>query len=214
LNDDEKDSSVEEGSLPHSDESDSTKDHVKIPVLIRSERQSKPPVRLNDYVVSSNGKYGIEKQWNAKLTTALAEHGFERSKFNYSLYTKQNGNKFVALLVYVDDIVITRNDDVRIKEFKRKYCLELLHEYGLLAARHVDIPLPENSIISFKETNNDKYLSDFTTYQKLVGKLLYLTNTRPNNSYAVHCLSQHMHNPLQSHFKAALRVLRYLKGSP
>ncbi|GKA51918.1 ribonuclease H-like domain-containing protein [Tanacetum coccineum] len=97
---------------------------------------------------------------------------------------------------------------------QRKYCMKLLHEYGLLAARPVDIPLPENTILSCDETENDKYLYDFTTYQKLVGKLIYLTNTRPDISYVVHCLSQHMYSPLQSHFKAALRVLRYLKGSP
>ncbi|GJY36045.1 ribonuclease H-like domain-containing protein, partial [Tanacetum coccineum] len=193
--------------------------------------------------------YGLKqapRQWNAKLTTALAEHGFEQSKFDYSLYTKHNGDKFIALLVYVDDIVITGNDDVGIKEFKlflstkflikdlgvlkyflgieviendlglcmsqRKYCLELLHEYGLLAATPVYIPLPENTILSFEETKDYKYLSDLTTYQKLVGKLIYLTNTRPDTSYAVHCLSQHMHSPLQSHFKEALRVLRYLKA--
>ncbi|GKE32329.1 ribonuclease H-like domain-containing protein, partial [Tanacetum coccineum] len=140
--------------------------------------------------------YGLKqapRQWNVKLTTALAKHGFDQSKFNYSLYTKQNGDKFIALLVYVDDIVITGNDD---------------------AARPTDIPLLENSVLSFDETTNDKYLSDFTSYQKLVGKLIYLTNTRPDISYAIHCLSQHMHSPLQFHFKASLRVLRYLKGSP
>ncbi|GJY31754.1 ribonuclease H-like domain-containing protein [Tanacetum coccineum] len=126
----------------------------------------------------------------------------KQSKFDYSLYTMQNGDKFIALLVYVDDIVIIGNDDAGIKEFKvflntkfmikdlgvlkyflgieivendlglcmsqRKYCIELLYEYGLLAARPTDIPLPENSVLSFEETTNDKYLSDFTTYQKLV----------------------------------------------
>ncbi|GJU33275.1 ribonuclease H-like domain-containing protein [Tanacetum coccineum] len=64
--------------------------------------------------------YGLKqapRQWNAKLTTALAEYGFEQSKFDYSLYTKHSGDKFIALLVYVDDIVITGNDDVGIKEF-------------------------------------------------------------------------------------------------
>ncbi|GJZ10667.1 ribonuclease H-like domain-containing protein [Tanacetum coccineum] len=67
-----------------------------------------------------------------------------------------NGDKFIALIIYVDDIVITGNDDVGIKEFKRKYCLELLYEYGLLDAKRVDIPLLENSVLSFKETANDK----------------------------------------------------------
>nr|GEW63010.1 ribonuclease H-like domain-containing protein [Tanacetum cinerariifolium] len=195
--------------------------------------------------------YGLKqspRQWNAKLTIALAKHGFEQSKFDYYLYTKHRNGMFIALLVYVDDIVITRSDVDGINEFKlflstkflikdsrslkyflgievtkidlglcmtqRKYCIKLLHEYGLLAARLVDIPLRENTILSCDETENDKYLYDFTTYQKLVGKLIYLTNTRPDISYAVHCLSQHMHNPLQSHFKAVLRVLRYRKGSP
>ncbi|GJU01054.1 ribonuclease H-like domain-containing protein [Tanacetum coccineum] len=194
--------------------------------------------------------YGLKQApriWNAKLTTALAKHGFEQSKFDYSLYTKHRSGMFIALLVYVNDIVITRNDVDEINEFKlflstkflikdlgslkyflgieviendlglcmtqRKYYMELLHEYGLLAARPVDIPFPENTILSCNETKNDKYLSDFTTYQKLIGKLIYLTNTRPDIGYVVHCLNQHMHNPLQSHFKDALRVLRqYVTG--
>ncbi|GKA94513.1 ribonuclease H-like domain-containing protein [Tanacetum coccineum] len=65
--------------------------------------------------------YGLKqapRQWNAKLTTALAEHGFEQSKFDYSLYIKHMSDKFITLLVYVDDIVITGNDDIGINEFK------------------------------------------------------------------------------------------------
>ncbi|GJX91705.1 ribonuclease H-like domain-containing protein [Tanacetum coccineum] len=38
-------------------------------------------------------------------------------------------------------------------------------------------------------------------------KLISLTMTRPDISYDVHCLSQHMHAPLQSHFNVGLRVL-------
>ncbi|GJW54704.1 ribonuclease H-like domain-containing protein [Tanacetum coccineum] len=96
----------------------------------------------------------------------------------------------------------------------RKYCLELFHEYGLLAARPVSIPLPENSVLNHVESIDDKFLNNISNYQKLVGKLIYLTNTRPDISYAVHCLSQHIHCPLQSHIKYAFRVLRYLKSSP
>ncbi|GJY68526.1 ribonuclease H-like domain-containing protein [Tanacetum coccineum] len=67
-NDDGRDPSVVEGSLPHSD-GHST--HVQTPVLKRSERQTKVLVRLNDYVHDSNFKYGIEKYVNySNLNTA------------------------------------------------------------------------------------------------------------------------------------------------
>ena len=50
-------------------------------------------------------------------------------------------------------------------------------------------------------------------YQRLIGKLIYLTITRPDISYTVHVLSQFMHQPTDIHYQAALRVLRYLSGS-
>lgn len=75
-------------------------------------------------------------------------------------------------------------------------------------------PLPENIVLNHKETDDDKYLKFFTSYQKLVGKLIYLTLTRPDIAYVVYCLSQYMHSPLQSHFDIGLRVLKYLKLAP
>ncbi|GJZ43834.1 ribonuclease H-like domain-containing protein [Tanacetum coccineum] len=66
--------------------------------------------------------YGLKqapRQWNAKLTTALAEHDFKQSKFDYSLYVKQSGESFVPLLVYVDDIVIISNNQKEIDGFKK-----------------------------------------------------------------------------------------------
>ncbi|GKF98370.1 hypothetical protein Tco_0297153, partial [Tanacetum coccineum] len=72
-----------------------------------------------------------------------------------------------------------------------------LHEYGLLAAKPVDIPFLENTVLSHVETDKDTFLNNFTSYQKLVWKLIYVTHTRPDINYVVHCLSQNMHSPLQ-----------------
>lgn len=47
------------------------------------------------------------RQWNSKFSQALIQFGFTKSKADYSLFTKDSGDKFVALLVYVDNIVIT-----------------------------------------------------------------------------------------------------------
>ncbi|GKA31493.1 ribonuclease H-like domain-containing protein, partial [Tanacetum coccineum] len=52
---------------------------------------------------------------------------------------------------------------------QRKYCLELIHEYGLFAAKPTTTPLQENTILSPKESENDKCLKNVTEYQKLVG---------------------------------------------
>ncbi|GKF30430.1 ribonuclease H-like domain-containing protein, partial [Tanacetum coccineum] len=97
---------------------------------------------------------------------------------------------------------------------QRKYCLELLNEYGLLACKPATTLLQQNIVLSVVESEKDKYLSNMTKYQKLVGKLVYLSVTRPDIAYVMHCLSQHMHATLQSHFGAGLRVLRYLKQAP
>jgi len=51
-------------------------------------------------------------------------------------------------------------------------------------------------------------------YQKLVGKLIYLSHTRPDIAYAVSVVSQFMHCPSEDHMDAVLRILRYLKLSP
>ncbi|GJY22677.1 ribonuclease H-like domain-containing protein [Tanacetum coccineum] len=160
--------------------------------------------------------YGLKqapRQWNAKLTQTLVECGFKQSKSDYSLFTKSEKGNFLALLVYVDDIIVTGNNVDEIEKFKeflrtkfqikdlgklkyflgievletdfgiclsqRKYCLDLLSEYGLLACKLSATPLEQNLAISNEPTKIDKF----------------------------------MHNPLRSHIKIALKVLRYLKSN-
>jgi hypothetical protein len=57
-------------------------------------------------------------------------------------------------------------------------------------------------------------LQDPTSYRRLVGRLLYLTITRPDISFLVQVLSKFMDAPRQPHMHAAIQVLRYLKSAP
>ncbi|GJR21981.1 ribonuclease H-like domain-containing protein [Tanacetum coccineum] len=75
---------------------------------------------------------------------------------------------------------------------QRKYVLDLLSEYGMLACKPAKTPLMSKLVISNEASENDHLLENITDYQKLMGKLIYLTNTRPDISYDLHCLSQFM----------------------
>lgn len=58
------------------------------------------------------------------------------------------------------------------------------------------------------------YISDPSSYQRLVGRPIYLTITQPNLAYAVHVLSQSMDKPRVPHLEAAHHVLHYVKQTP
>ncbi|GKA99135.1 putative RNA-directed DNA polymerase [Tanacetum coccineum] len=119
-------------------------------------------------------------------------------------------NIFIAILVYVDDIVITGNNEYEIDKFKKFLSSKFMNKDLGLLKYFLGIEVLENK----NEFENDKFSPNMTEYRKIVGKLIYLSITRHDISYVAHCLSQNMHAPLQSHFTVALRVLRYLKNAP
>ncbi|KAM6550921.1 hypothetical protein CsatB_000729 [Cannabis sativa] len=57
-------------------------------------------------------------------------------------------------------------------------------------------------------------LPDPTAYRSLIGKLIYLTITRPDITYAVNHLSQFLTCPRAPHLHAAHRILQFLKSTP
>nr|XP_016497728.1 PREDICTED: uncharacterized mitochondrial protein AtMg00810-like [Nicotiana tabacum] len=63
-------------------------------------------------------------------------------------------------------------------------------------------------------TTTDELLPDPSKYQRLLGKLLYLTVTRLDIAFSVQTLSQFMQKPKRSHMEAAQRVVRYVKNQP
>ena len=57
-------------------------------------------------------------------------------------------------------------------------------------------------------------LTDPTPYRRLVGKLIFLTNTRPDITHAVHQVARFMQTPQIAHLQAIHSILRYLRHTP
>lgn len=94
---------------------------------------------------------------------------------------------------------------------QRKYALDLLDDTGLLGAKPVATPMVKN--INFSTAAHTK-LEDPEKFRRLIGRLLYLSFTRPDITYATQQLSQFMHEPHLCHWNAALHILKYLKNDP
>ncbi|KAJ0588916.1 putative RNA-directed DNA polymerase [Helianthus annuus] len=65
--------------------------------------------------------YGLKqasRNWYHKFTTFLIGLAFKQSKANHSLFLYKKNGSFVAILIYVDDVIIVGNDNWKIQETK------------------------------------------------------------------------------------------------
>ena len=91
---------------------------------------------------------------------------------------------------------------------QRKYVLDLLSETRKLAAKPCHSPMAQNLHL----TRQCELFEDPERYKKLVGKLNYLTLTRPDIAYFVSVISQYMSSPTVNHWVAVEQIQCYLKG--
>ncbi|XP_074327310.1 uncharacterized protein LOC141665234 [Apium graveolens] len=88
-----------------------------------------------------------------------------------------------------------------------KYTKEIMQLIDADLSKKALTPLP----LDIRLTADDGPLfENAELYRSIVGKLNFLTNTRPDLSYTVQVLSQFLQNPRKSHYDALLHTLRYL----
>ncbi|KAK3027217.1 hypothetical protein RJ639_040806 [Escallonia herrerae] len=147
-------------------------------------------VYVDDIVITGDDCTGI---------TSLKE--FLQTKF----HTKDLGQ-----LTYFLGIEVTRSKK-GIFLSQRKYVLDLLVETRKAGAKPCNTPM--NPSVHLTKDDGD-CLDDPEKYRRLVGKLNYLTVTRPDIAYAVSTVSQLMSEPTVKHWAALEQILCYLKGAP
>ena len=191
---------------------------------------------------SLHGLKQASRQWFAKLSSTIVNHGFVLSKLDYSMSTRIQRGSIIIHLVYVDGILISSNDVDAVNFFiqfldnkfklkdlgtlkyflgleitrttkgmslcQRKFTLELLSDTGILACKPSNVPMEQSLKLS---SGVGEVVPYYSLYRRLIGKLLYLTLTRHDISYAVHKLSQFMSAPKMPHLQATYKVLKYLK---
>jgi hypothetical protein len=169
--------------------------------------------------------------------------GYRQCNGDHTVFYRHSNQRITILAVYVDDIIITGDDEAEILRLKkclsrvfevkdlgqlryflgieiarsargivlsqRKYALDLLNDTGMMQCRAAATPIDQN----YKITAESGELVEKETYQRLVGRLLYLCHTRPDIAYAVSIVSRYMHEPRTGHLDAVHRILRYLKGT-
>ncbi|KAK6131471.1 hypothetical protein DH2020_034779 [Rehmannia glutinosa] len=191
--------------------------------------------------------YGLKQSpraWFDRFSKAMITFGYKQSNADHTMFIKYLNGKITILIVYVDDIVVTGNNQEEMSRLKkhlatefeikdlgrlryflgievarsekgifisqRKYVLDLLKETGMLGCKPANTPIEANH--GLKENIGE--LVDIDRYQRLVGRLIYLSHTRPDIAYAVSIASQFMHSPRTTHLDAVFRILRYLKSCP
>ncbi|RVX07666.1 Retrovirus-related Pol polyprotein from transposon TNT 1-94 [Vitis vinifera] len=151
--------------------------------------------------------YGLKQSpraWFGRFTKSMRAFGYRQSNSDHTLFLKKKHGKITALIVYVDDMVVTGNDPEERKalqnylsrEFEMKDLGPLKYFLGIEVSRS-----SEGIFLSQR-----KYALDLLQETGMSG-------CQPVNT-PIEEVSQYMHNPGEQHINAVMRILRYLKNAP
>ena len=91
-----------------------------------------------------------------------------------------------------------------------KYCKEILKKFEMENCKEASTLMPTSC---YMDADLAGTIVDQTKFKGLIGSLLYLTDRKPNIMFVGCLCARFQSNPKESYFKAAKRILKYLKGT-
>ncbi|KAH9719925.1 hypothetical protein KPL70_005931 [Citrus sinensis] len=151
--------------------------------------------------------------WGDSLPSFLNKRTEERTRslqdlyelyqcpYEYALYVKEKAGDILIVCLYVDDLIFTGSNPSLFEEFKRVMIKEFeMTDIGLMAYYlGIEVKQKEEDIFISQESYAKEILKKF----KMNDYVLYV----------VGLVSRYMENPKTTHFKAAKRIIRYIKGT-
>eukprot|EP00253_Pinus_taeda_P036251 PITA_36251 len=190
--------------------------------------------------------YGLKqapRAWYTWIDSYFTRLSFTKSEADANLYHIIVDGKLLIIVLYVDDLILT-GDDQLIKSFKADLAREfemkdmgLMHYFlgmevwqrdgevfvfqgkyanEILRRFHMEMCKPMETPLAGNCRKEDATLGEVvaaTVYRQLVGSLMYLVNTQLDLCFTVNQLSQVMVQPTKLFWKVAKHVLRYLRGT-
>jgi Reverse transcriptase (RNA-dependent DNA polymerase) len=151
--------------------------------------------------------------------------GYKQCSGDHTLFYKYFGHRITIFAVYVDDIMITGDDEEEILQLKRrlgeefevkdlgqlKYFLEIKIVRSIkgivLSQENYALDLLSETgmlgcrVVSSPIEQNYKLCADIgdpmdkEQYQRLMDRLIYMCHTRPDITHVVSVMSRYMHDP-------------------
>ncbi|KAK9204194.1 hypothetical protein WN943_014452 [Citrus x changshan-huyou] len=165
-------------------------------------------IDINNAFLNGQLNEDAPRAWFDRLRKALLKWGFQNSRTDSSLFFKHELGGIVVVLVYVDEILITVDNNTVIERFIKylgdTFALKDLGEFNYFLGIEVTQGTEDNLHLS-----QAKYVRDLLT--KTAEK--YLVLTRPELAFSVNKLSQFLAASTEKHWTVCKRILRYLKAT-